>query len=68
VVVPQPPPTPAKPKKVKPGATPVPVMPVTLPADATKEQRLAELLRRYRGDEITPEDYHKQRAAILAEP
>jgi hypothetical protein len=43
-------------------------MPVTLPADATKEQRLAELLRRYRGDEITPEDYHKQRAAILAEP
>jgi len=33
-----------------------------------KAGRLAELLSRYRVDLITPEDYHKQRASILAEP
>jgi hypothetical protein len=32
-----------------------------------KAGRLAELLRQYRADQIAPEDYHKQRAAILAE-
>jgi hypothetical protein len=35
---------------------------------ADKEQRLQELLRKYRADQITPEDYHQQRAKILAEP
>jgi hypothetical protein len=34
---------------------------------ASKAGRLAELLRQYRADQITPEHYHKQRAAILAE-
>lgn len=38
------------------------------PIPATKELELAELLRKYRADEISPEDYHKQRAAILARP
>ncbi len=38
------------------------------PVPATKELELAELLRKYRADEISPEDYHKQRAAILARP
>jgi hypothetical protein len=35
---------------------------------AGKQQRLDELLNRYRADQITPEEYHQQRAAILAEP
>jgi|GEM_PF-1402859 len=34
----------------------------------TKEEKLAELLRRYRADEITPHQYHQERAKILAEP
>jgi hypothetical protein len=40
-----------------------------LPAiGADKEQRLQELLRKYRADQITPEQYHQERAKILAEP
>jgi hypothetical protein len=35
---------------------------------ASKETRLAELLQRYKADQITPQEYHTQRAAILAEP
>jgi hypothetical protein len=35
---------------------------------ADKEQRLQELLRKYKADQITPEQYHLQRAKILAEP
>jgi hypothetical protein len=42
--------------------------PAPAPAAVTKQQKLAELLRRYQADEISPMDYHKQRAAILAEP
>ena len=34
----------------------------------TKEQKLADLLRKYRNDEITPQQYHTERAKILAEP
>ena len=41
------------------------VVPVPL---TTKEQKLAELLRRYKADEITPHEYHLGRAQILAEP
>jgi hypothetical protein len=33
-----------------------------------KQQGLAELLDKYRRDEITPEDYHAQRSKILARP
>src|SRR5690606_37701013 len=33
-----------------------------------KERKLAELLRRYKADEITPREYHQERAKILAEP
>jgi hypothetical protein len=33
-----------------------------------KEKKLADLLRRYQADEITPYDYHMQRAKIVAEP
>jgi len=39
-----------------------------LPISADKQQRLNELLRKYQIDEITPEQYHQQRASILAEP
>jgi hypothetical protein len=35
---------------------------------AEKQQRMDELLRKYRADQITPEEYHQQRAKILAEP
>ena len=33
-----------------------------------KEQRLKELLDRYMADEVTPDQYHAERAKILAEP
>jgi hypothetical protein len=35
---------------------------------AAKEQKLNELLNQYRADQITPQQYHEQRAKILAEP
>ena len=34
----------------------------------TRDQKLADLLRRYRADEITPHEYHEGRAKIMAEP
>jgi hypothetical protein len=39
-----------------------------LPIPASKEARLQALLAKYQADQISPADYHKQRAAILAEP
>jgi hypothetical protein len=39
-----------------------------LPISADKAQRLTELLRKYKADDITPEQYQKERAKILAEP
>ncbi len=38
------------------------------PFSGSKQMRIAELLRRYKADEITPQDYHTQRATIVAEP
>jgi hypothetical protein len=35
---------------------------------AAKDQRLADLLHQYKADLVTPEEYHAQRAKILAEP
>jgi hypothetical protein len=35
---------------------------------AAKQQRLEQLLQLYRADQITPQEYHEQRAKILAEP
>lgn len=43
-----------------------PIAPALAPA--SKEQRLNELLRLYKADQITPADYHEQRARILGEP
>jgi len=37
------------------------------PLSADKHQRLEELLRRYQADEITPAQYHQERAKILAQ-
>jgi hypothetical protein len=34
----------------------------------TKQQRLAELLDNYNADKITPQQYHEERAKIVAEP
>lgn len=39
-----------------------------LPISASKQAKLDELLNQYKADRITPEQYHQQRAAILAEP
>lgn len=54
--------------------TPAVAVPITAnmeapasPLSGSKQDRLAELLRRYKADEITPQDYHKQRAQIIAE-
>lgn len=45
-----------------------PIVAPALPITAGKQARLQALLERYQADQITPEEYHKQRAAILAEP
>ena len=45
-----------------------PITPPPSPISATKEGRLAELLQKYKADAVSPEQYHTQRAAILAEP
>jgi hypothetical protein len=39
-----------------------------LPITASKEAQLEALLAKYKADQITPEEYHKQREAILAQP
>jgi hypothetical protein len=49
-------------------AGPVPIVAPAIPVSMTKEMRLQALLARYKADQITPEQYHTQRAAILAEP
>jgi hypothetical protein len=45
-----------------------PQAPVVAPGPMSKERRLADLLRRYEADEITPLQYHTERAKIVAEP
>jgi hypothetical protein len=45
-----------------------PIEPPPLPISMAKQQRLAELLRKYKADDITPAQYHEERARILAEP
>ncbi|HEX5221563.1 MAG TPA: hypothetical protein VFZ59_18510 [Verrucomicrobiae bacterium] len=58
----------------KPAATPVATStykPIEVPASPfspAKQAKLAELLARYRADAITSQEYHTQRAAIIAEP
>jgi len=45
-----------------------PIAAPALPIAASKEERLQALLGKYKTDQISPEAYFKQRAAILAEP
>lgn len=55
---------------VQPAATvpgEVPMVAPALPISGSKEQRLEQLLQQYKADQITPEQYHAQRAKILAE-
>ena len=61
--------TPAKKPKTVKGAPAFPPMqppPPTISAD--KQTRLTELLQKYKAEQLTPEQYHQQRAKILAEP
>ncbi len=45
-----------------------PLAPPALPISNEKQQRLAELLKKYKADQISPVQYHEQRAKILSEP
>ena len=39
-----------------------------LPISAQKEAELQALLAKYMADQVSPDEYQKERAAILAEP
>jgi hypothetical protein len=39
-----------------------------LPISSEKQQRLHQLLQRYKSDQVTPEQYQAERAKILAGP
>jgi hypothetical protein len=58
---------PSEPAVGAPGVL-APLFPPPMPISGSKEQRLRELLYRYTNDQISPEQYHQQRAKILAEP
>jgi hypothetical protein len=45
-----------------------PIAPPALRIAPSKESRLQALLEKYKADQITPEEYHQQRKAILDEP
>jgi len=49
-------------------AAPVAGLAPALPVSGDKAQKLAELLRLYQADQITPLQYHTARAKIVAEP
>ena len=56
--------------KAEPASVSAPVSKAAAKSAAvkTKPQRLAELLESYMKDQLTPEQYHTQRAKLLAEP
>jgi len=60
------PPTEASPQPGATGFKPIVAPPSAL--SGSKEARLAELTRRYKADQITPEEYHTERAKLIAEP
>ncbi|MBI2949507.1 MAG: hypothetical protein HYY23_17865 [Verrucomicrobia bacterium] len=49
----------------EPAPTPPPAE--TQAGPATKQERLQALLLLYRADRLTPQEYHEQRAKLLAE-
>ncbi|HEV2691333.1 MAG TPA: hypothetical protein VG347_00395 [Verrucomicrobiae bacterium] len=59
--------TPAPAVKTVMASTPIGMAP-PLPISADKQQKLSDLLAKYKMDQVTPDEYQKQRAAILAEP
>lgn len=64
---------PAAPAPAKAATSVVASQPQAEPAIApafsgSKQGRLAALLQQYKADQITPQQYHMQRAAIIAEP
>lgn len=52
----------------KPTYSAAPGEEIPSPFSAAKQQRLDALLGQYKADAITPQEYHAQRAAIIAEP
>jgi hypothetical protein len=66
---PAPPAEPKKPKQPAPRAASgfEPIAAPPLPISAEKQQKLTELNRRYFADEITPDQYHLERAKILGQ-
>ena len=58
----------AQPKSGKKAPALTPIEPAPLPISADKQQRLADLLRQYKADQLSPEQYHQARTKILAEP
>ena len=60
----------AAPMKLTRVKSPLNFPPLEAPApgiSADKQQRLGILLQRYKTDQVTPEQYHAERAKILAE-
>jgi hypothetical protein len=56
-------------RRAAPGPAPFTPLPrVESPYGPDKQQKLQELLRRYQADELTPEQYHQERAKLLAAP
>ena len=55
-------------RTMKPSQAFQPMQGPALNISSEKQQRLNDLLRRYQADEITPAQYHQERAKILAEP
>ena len=53
---------------VAPGEEEMHLVLPALPISASKADQLKALLAKYKTDQITPEEYHQQRAAILAQP
>lgn len=55
-----------RPKQPAPSLPPMAAPPTGV--SSAKQQKLDQLLQLYRADQITPQEYHEQRAKILAEP
>ena len=50
---------------VKAGSEFAPVVAPALPLASAKQQQLLDLLSKYKADQISPEEYHRQRAVIM---
>jgi hypothetical protein len=68
---PTPAPAPTVANKQQPTVPSISLPPMSGPPSslsAAKQQKLDALLQQYRADQISPEQYHEQRAKILSEP